>query len=84
MPACKEIEKLLSDFLDRELAVGQCLAVEEHLDSCPDCRQAADTLKKTIEICRKHRSEQRPGALPPDKEQELKEALRKSLDRQTS
>jgi predicted anti-sigma-YlaC factor YlaD len=79
MSGCKEITKLLSDFLDRELPRNACIAIEQHLDSCTDCRQAADTLRTTIELCRQYRNQQRPSPLSPDKERELKEVLQKSL-----
>ena len=42
---CKELEDLLSPYLDGELDASQRSAVEQHLADCPDCRRALKQLK---------------------------------------
>jgi anti-sigma factor RsiW len=42
---CRECEELLHPYLDGEMDAAQCAAVDEHLKSCDDCRQALEHLQ---------------------------------------
>jgi predicted anti-sigma-YlaC factor YlaD len=46
---CKDIENLLSPYLEDELTAEDKLAVEEHLRSCADCSVLYDLLRETQE-----------------------------------
>ncbi|HDT11176.1 MAG TPA: hypothetical protein ENN58_00405 [bacterium] len=46
---CKHIEKLLSPYLDNELAPAERLQVEEHLNQCPSCAQLYAALQETVD-----------------------------------
>ena len=41
---CRQIEELLSGYLDGELTQGDRQRVELHLESCPTCRQSYEEL----------------------------------------
>jgi anti-sigma factor RsiW len=60
MQACKEVLSLLSDYLDLELPPDACHAVEAHLSTCSPCEEFAESLRKTVELCRQYQ----PGELP--------------------
>jgi anti-sigma factor RsiW len=49
---CSEIEELLSDLLDGELADGARAAVESHLVSCSECASAYKKLRRTVRFVR--------------------------------
>ena len=79
MPDCAEIVALLSDYLDRDLPPTTCDVIDAHLNRCPDCGQAAVSLRRTVDLCRQFRSEDQPGPLSPFKQEELRSAFKKAL-----
>ena len=50
--SCDEIEELLSDLLDDELAAGARAGVEAHLASCERCAAAYKKLRRTVRFVR--------------------------------
>ena len=60
---CKHIFAMLSDYLDGELAAKNCRQLERHLRDCPPCIAYLETLKTTVEACRRYRASRAP-ALP--------------------
>ena len=38
---CRDVERRLAAFHDRELPVGEMIAVEAHIDDCPPCAATA-------------------------------------------
>jgi anti-sigma factor RsiW len=46
---CKQIEKLLSPYLDNELDPTERQQVEEHLNQCPSCAQLYTALREAVE-----------------------------------
>jgi anti-sigma factor RsiW len=49
---CEQIEELLSDLIDGELADGVRTGVEAHLASCADCQAAYKKLRRTVRFVR--------------------------------
>jgi hypothetical protein len=49
---CDEIEELLSDLLDDELADGPRAGVEAHLASCDRCADSYKKLRRTVRFVR--------------------------------
>jgi len=47
---CKTVNSKLIFFLEKELKPAEMQAVQEHLDSCPDCALFAEEMKKTLSI----------------------------------
>jgi len=76
---CREIFALLSDYLNLELPPDACKSIETHLAGCPPCIEFVESLKKTIEICRKFQPAELPAPLVEEAREELLEAYRKML-----
>src|SRR5579871_131359 len=53
---CREVQELLSDYLDNTLAARQVWEVEKHLAACADCARASRELQATIQVL--HAAEQ--------------------------
>lgn len=49
---CKEVFSLLSEYLNLELPTDACQEIETHLAGCPPCIEFAESLRKTVELCR--------------------------------
>jgi predicted anti-sigma-YlaC factor YlaD len=79
MSNCAEIVAMLSDYLDRDLPPATCAVIENHLDMCPDCGEAAESLRKMVSLCRQYATDNRPRPLPADKEQELRAAFERVM-----
>jgi hypothetical protein len=45
---CREIESLLSAYLENELSRAEAESVTKHLDSCPECRNKKETIEELI------------------------------------
>jgi len=71
---CKQIFAKLSEFLDGELAAKDCRQLERHLEGCPPCVAYLESLKATVEACRKY---QAPKG--PDLSKQVKAALLAAL-----
>jgi len=66
---CKRIFALLSDYLDGALPVGDCRDLERHLDGCKPCIAFLESLRTTVEACRRYGQNDargRPPQLPPE------------------
>lgn len=50
---CKRIFASLSEFLDGELPASNCRELERHLRGCAPCLTYLETLKATVEACRR-------------------------------
>jgi anti-sigma factor RsiW len=77
--SCKEVFALLSEYLDLELPADACGAIERHLAGCPPCIQFAESLRKTIDLCRQYRPAGMPAPLGDRAREELQAAYRKML-----
>ena len=51
---CDEIQELLSDLMDDELAAGARAGVEGHLASCETCAQSYKKLQRTVRFVRRN------------------------------
>ena len=59
---CEEIQELLSDLIDDELADGARVAVESHLAACEACEAEHRALLRTVRFVRANSSAAlRPG-----------------------
>jgi RNA polymerase sigma-70 factor (ECF subfamily) len=78
---CTQIFAMLSEYLDRELPPAACGDLEEHLRDCPECIQFVDSLKRSIELCRKFASARAPEPVAPEALGELRAAYDRMLQR---
>jgi anti-sigma factor (TIGR02949 family) len=62
--SCRDLEPLLTPYVDGEATTDQCAAVESHLLACPTCRDCADALVHVRQILHDCRSELREQAPP--------------------
>ena len=76
---CKEIFSLLSDYLNLELPPDACKEIEMHLAGCPPCIEFAESLRKTVELCRNYSSAQMPVPLQKEARKKLLETYKKMI-----
>ena len=76
---CKEIFALLSEYLDLELPPDACKEIEAHIQGCPPCVEFAESLKKTVALCREYKPAELPPPIGEQARKELEEAYRKML-----
>ena len=69
---CRRDFERMSEYLDGELSDDFCRQIEDHLRRCPPCRECLDSLKKSIELCRKATHEE----MTQDMRERLRTALR--------
>lgn len=75
-PECRTYFERISEFLDGELDRDLCAKIESHLQDCPECRKCLESLRRTIELCRRMAEEEiDPGAL-----ERLKRAVLEALN----
>ncbi len=73
---CPDVPRLFSQYLEDEIGPAVCAQMERHLESCPRCRSACDSLKRTLQLCRTAGS----GVdVPPAVQASVKVALRDFL-----
>ncbi len=76
---CKEIFSLLSDYLNLELPPDACRDIESHLAGCAPCVEFAESLRKTVELCRRYRPAELPAPLGEKARKQLTTAYQKML-----
>lgn len=76
---CKEVFSMLSDYLDLELPPEACRELETHLADCPPCIEFAESLRKTIELCRRYVPAELPRPVGQHAREQLLEAWQKML-----
>lgn len=76
MKECKYYFNKISEYIDGELGAEACHEIETHLEECPKCRHCADSLKKTIQLCKEAGNEK----VPAEMRARLKSALQECLD----
>jgi anti-sigma factor RsiW len=76
---CREIFALLSDYLNVELPPEACREIETHLAGCPPCVEFVESLRKTIDLCRRYRPSELPLPLGQSAREELLAAYQKML-----
>ena len=77
--SCKELFALLSDYLNLELPADACQAIEQHLAGCPPCIEFAESLRKTVELCRHYRPDELPAPAAKDAREQLLRAYQTML-----
>lgn len=76
---CKEVFALLSEYLNLELPPGACEEIETHLAGCPPCIEFAESLRKTVDLCRHYEPSELPAPAGEQAREQLLEAYRKML-----
>lgn len=61
-PGCPDVVALFSQKLEGELDAGVCAEMEKHLEGCPRCRGACDSLRETLAACRTASERELPAA----------------------
>ena len=72
---CPELQLELSDYAASEVDQAACARIEAHLDKCPRCTAACDSLKLTVSMCRALPS----GEVPAAVRAAVRQALRVSV-----
>ncbi len=78
--SCKEVLELLSEYLDFELPPEACHQIENHLAGCSPCEEFAESLRKTVVLCRTYEPRSMPGPLSAEAREQLEQAWKKMLD----
>jgi RNA polymerase sigma-70 factor (ECF subfamily) len=73
---CPDALTIFEQCLDNEISADLCAQIEHHLEACPRCRGACDTLKRTLALCR---ASARATAVPPPVQASVRTALRSCL-----
>jgi anti-sigma factor RsiW len=70
---------MLSDYLNLELPADACDQIRQHLADCPPCVEFAESLRKTVDLCRAYEPDVIPKPLTAEARSELEQAWRKML-----
>jgi len=76
---CKEVFSLLSEYLNLELPPEACQEIEAHLAGCPPCIEFAESLRKTVDLCRGYRPSELPGPIGQKAREQLLDAYQQML-----
>jgi len=76
---CKEVFALLSDYLNLELPPDACAEIESHLAGCAPCIEFAESLRKTVELCRRYRPAELPEPIGQEARKQLLQAYQNML-----
>jgi predicted anti-sigma-YlaC factor YlaD len=74
---CNEVLEQLADYLDADERDALCVAIQEHLAHCRDCKINVDTLRKTIVLYQNGH----PAEVPVRISEALQAAMAREYDR---
>lgn len=75
MQDCKAYFQRISEYLDGELDDDICNRIDTHLSQCPECRECLDSLRRTIELCKRAAGE----TIPADAGRRLRAKIKEFL-----
>ena len=75
---CKQIFAMLCEHLDAQLPAKNCRQLERHLKGCRPCIAYLESLKTTVEACRRYKAPRAP-ALSKQVKAALLAAVRKVI-----
>jgi len=75
---------MLSDYLDLELPPEACHEIEAHIAGCPPCIEFAESLRKTVDLCRRYQPAELPRPMGQEAKAQLLDAYKKMLAARTS
>ena len=78
---CKQIFAVLSEYLDAQLPAKNCRELERHLKGCQPCIAYLQSLRTTVEACRRYKAPRAP-ALSKQVKAALLAAVQRSRQRQ--
>ena len=81
---CKEVFAMLSDYLNLELPPETCHEIEAHIAGCPPCIEFAESLRKTVNLCRRYEPTELPQPMGREARAQLLDAYKKMLAARTS
>ena len=76
---CREVFSLLSEYLNLELPPDACQEMEAHIAGCTPCIEFAESLRKTVELCRSYQPAEVPEPLGKNAREKLLEAYQRML-----
>jgi RNA polymerase sigma-70 factor (ECF subfamily) len=76
---CKEVFAMLSDYLNLELPPEACHEIEAHIAGCPPCIEFAESLRKTVDLCRRYQPAELPRPMGQEAKAQLLDAYKKML-----
>src|SRR5579863_10555877 len=76
---CKEVFSLLSEYLNLELPPDACQEMEAHIAGCPPCIEFAESLRKTVELCRGYHAAELPEPMGKQAREQLLDAYQRML-----
>lgn len=79
---CREVFALLSEYLNLELPPDACQEIEAHIDGCAPCVEFAESLRKTVELCRRYQPSELPQPLGESARRQLLDAYAGMLMRE--
>jgi predicted anti-sigma-YlaC factor YlaD len=68
--SCKDVANHICESLGEDLNSPKCLAIKEHLEECPSCKEYFNSVKKTINLYQDYNVE-----LPDDVHKRLMKCL---------
>jgi anti-sigma factor RsiW len=72
---CRRIFAMLSDYLNADLPEKNCRELQRHLKGCEPCIAYLETLRNTVEACRRYKVRETP---PPSRE--VRDAFLRTFD----
>jgi hypothetical protein len=81
---CRQTLELLSDYLNLELPPEACREIENHLAGCHPCEEFAQSLRHTVELCRRYQPQELPPPISERARAELLAAYEKMMRSRTS
>jgi RNA polymerase sigma-70 factor, ECF subfamily len=59
--ACADLARELAEYAESDIDKGTCAIIEEHLDRCPQCANACESLRRTVSMCLANPESEVPG-----------------------
>lgn len=76
---CSSVFALLSEYLDLELPPEACEEIEAHMAGCAPCIAFAESLRKTVALCKQYEPAEPPSPVREEARLELWNAYNRMI-----
>ena len=80
---CSQVFAMLSEYLDDQLTPSSCAELEQHIQDCPPCIEFIESLRCSVQLCRKLSTTAPSPAPSAEQVDALRMAYRDMLDRRS-
>jgi anti-sigma factor RsiW len=76
---CEKIFARLSEYLDEEIPADMADCISAHISGCEPCVHFLESLRNSVELCKRFRADEMPSPLANDIREQLRQSYKRMI-----